>query len=488
MRSDALLMAALESADGDLHGLDTLSAGFAQAGYFRVYGTVPIGTSPRAWYDFADAPFSESQGWDEAPELLWLASHFASTLGDSGQALYRSWAIAQADGTGPGGAATAKALWWYGTADLASALRGLPPDRSFGGRAAAAAFRSSWLDGQGNLDRGALAVYVKGGQNGFTHGHRDVGSFVIAANGYLWAEDPGAESYSAYPSETLRHVRNTTFGHNVLGFADAPIAWSTPPIEQALNTDTAVEVLRDRGTDRSRSFAVLDLAPVYDGPTMRGVATLSDRAGVLIRDELTTSHAMIAWNWYSQARPSRMTSTVTQQWLVLNREDSSGNVVATADLYLDVLDASSHSVPYTTSGDGWELTYDNVTTAELNPTQVQNGRCRAAATCSGGVVTCADEMPTCASGAPSCTLSNQPSCGAGQSPPWCATVGAPNCAELAPPPGFRRIQILIRGAGSYTIVAQFFPRPASSPVPPVAAGAAFKPLAAWATNDQGPGP
>jgi len=83
-------------------------------------------------------------------------------------------------------------------------------------------FRSSWTDPN------ATYLAIKGGSPGVSHGHMDVGSFIIDAAGWRWAVDLGPESYNKIESrgmdlwdrspgaERWTIFRYNNFSHNTL--------------------------------------------------------------------------------------------------------------------------------------------------------------------------------------------------------------------------------------------------------------------------------
>jgi hypothetical protein len=87
-----------------------------------------------------------------------------------------------------------------------------------------AVMRSAWDDPD------ATYLAIKGGTPNQSHGHMDVGSFVLEANGVRWALDLGTESYNRMRAAKLDlwnysqdSSRWTTFrvgpeGHNILRF------------------------------------------------------------------------------------------------------------------------------------------------------------------------------------------------------------------------------------------------------------------------------
>ncbi len=62
-----------------------------------------------------------------------------------------------------------------------------------------------------------LAVSIKGGHNGVSHGHDDIGSFVLVVGKTPLLVDPGAEVYTArtFSKDRYKSALLNSFGHNV---------------------------------------------------------------------------------------------------------------------------------------------------------------------------------------------------------------------------------------------------------------------------------
>jgi hypothetical protein len=105
--------------------------------------------------------------------------------------------------------------------------RNLPLHWTAAGELPIAVMRSAWDDPD------ATYLAIKGGTPNQSHGHMDVGSFVLEANGVRWALDLGTESYNRMRAAKLDlwnysqdSSRWTTFrvgpeGHNILRFNGA---------------------------------------------------------------------------------------------------------------------------------------------------------------------------------------------------------------------------------------------------------------------------
>jgi len=162
------------------------------------------------------------------------------------------------------------------------------------GKNPVALMRTSWTDPD------AIYVAMKGGSPSVNHGHMDIGSFIMEANGERWAIDFGAQDYNSLESagvslwgmdqnsqrwEVFRYnnfVHNTLTVNNQLQLVDgyaSIIAWSD---------------------DLSMMNAVTDISSLYKGILMkaiRGIA-IADNQYVTIRDEIETlnTETIIRWN------------------------------------------------------------------------------------------------------------------------------------------------------------------------------------------------
>jgi hypothetical protein len=162
--------------------------------------------------------------------------------------------------------ATPEALIFFSTAGTREDVLGLPltrafadpsPDRARGAKTHVATFRSAWLNAS------AAFLAVKGGDNFFddhgsqshnNHGHLDVGSFVVEADGQRWAIDMGAGLYdypylSYFGRFRFSYFVTSSAAHNVLSF------------------DGVTQHRRGQGriVNSGAGFALLDVTSAYGG-------------------------------------------------------------------------------------------------------------------------------------------------------------------------------------------------------------------------------
>jgi oligo-alginate lyase len=172
---------------------------------------------------------------------------------------------------------------------------------SEGGSQPQAVMRSSWNDPK------ATFIGIKAGSANNSHGHMDVGSFVIEANGVRWAVDLGRDGYTlprqhglgedlflaAQESKRWSMFCNGSDSHNILRFNGAT-QWVdgkselTPVVEKSLIPGYK-----------------MDLTPIYAGQmdaVQRGFSLRPDKS-IFIQDEWHAgSHgAAVTWQMITYA-------------------------------------------------------------------------------------------------------------------------------------------------------------------------------------------
>ena len=158
----------------------------------------------------------------------------------------------------------------------------LPRDAFFKSDQDAVTMRSAWDDPN------ALYVGFKGGNNRANHGHLDIGSFVLDAQGVRWALDLGSDNYNMpgyFGSKRWQYYRMTNRSHNTLVIGDK--IQNTRAVSRVVSFDSTPE----------RTAAVIDMTDAYSGSVesaRRGLEMLEGRA-VHIRDELTGLKEPVRW-------------------------------------------------------------------------------------------------------------------------------------------------------------------------------------------------
>jgi hypothetical protein len=136
--------------------------------------------------------------------------------------------------------------------------------------------RPATSDGQG------LAVSIKGGRNGVSHGHDDLGSFVLVVGKTTLLVDPGTEVYTArtFSKDRYKSKVINSFGHNV------PLVAG----ELQISTSSAQVKILGREFSDSVDTLAMDLTSAYAVPQLIQLGrtfTYDRRAGgsLTVQDE-----------------------------------------------------------------------------------------------------------------------------------------------------------------------------------------------------------
>jgi len=169
--------------------------------------------------------------------------------------------------------------------------------------------RTSWTD------RNAIYLGFKAGSASVNHGHMDIGSFVMEADGSRWASDFGMQDYESLESK----------GIQVFGRTQDAQRWSIfRLINKSHNTLTVNDQLQqvkgyakiDQFSDKPDfMYAISDLSTVYENQlseAKRGVAIV-DQKYVVIRDELIVANkpTTIRWTMMTSATPVLNRNSIT---------------------------------------------------------------------------------------------------------------------------------------------------------------------------------
>jgi len=277
---NTLYISALETALGYDFGLPQ-SPGFAKTGNYRMQSIGPI----LKYANFGDA----HEDIFPAPQMFWLARKFNRPVytiheQDITQAVeghMRDDVARESNRFG------IFALLWYPFAPHPEKSAEMPLGESFE-RVDQAFLRSSWS--------GSKAWYLafKGGDERASHGHSDLGSFVMDALGQRWAIDLGPDSYElpGYFGSERRYYRTQTQAHNTL---------TVGGVNEDADAKSSLSAFNIKGRNM---FAVASLDQCYKGKLKswrRGIA-LIDGHRVLLQDEIDPDQAVnVAWNFHTYA-------------------------------------------------------------------------------------------------------------------------------------------------------------------------------------------
>ena len=163
-------------------------------------------------------------------------------------------------------------------------------------------FRSSWTDSDG------VYLAIKGGSPSVSHGHMDVGTFVVDAEGVRWAADLGPESYNKIESR----------GMNLWGRSQDSERWTIFRYNNLSHNTLVVDGKHQRVKGKApmvrysdrKAFphVVYDMSTVYEGQlagALRG-ASLMPTGQVLIQDEFKAMDRPATVRW-AMVTPAEVT-------------------------------------------------------------------------------------------------------------------------------------------------------------------------------------
>jgi hypothetical protein len=265
-------LAALDSALGTDFGLSKIP-GFDHAGAFPIYFTGTTGEM----FNYADVHPGKFGG---APQLFWLAQKFD-------QPSFAAFQMKYAD-------ADPKALdlvWGAAWEARKPQMGTYPLDRYFR-NAEIVTMRGAWDDPQ------AVFIGFKAGPISASHGHLDLGSFVLDALGKRWAVDPGSDDYNLpayFGKQRWTYYRLRAEAHNTLVI--------NPGAGPDQNPNAKTRITRFESKPQ-RAFAIADLSEAYApaaDKVERGIL-FSNRRDVLVQDEISApAPADVRWFFHTPA-------------------------------------------------------------------------------------------------------------------------------------------------------------------------------------------
>jgi hypothetical protein len=154
-------------------------------------------------------------------------------------------------------------------------------------------FRSTWTDPD------AVYLAIKGGSPGVSHGHMDVGSFVIDASSLRWAADLGPESYHKIESRGMSLWGRSQDAQRWTIFRYHNLSHNTLAVNaqhQRVHGSAPILRVSDR---KAFPHVVFDMSSVYEGQlaeALRGAALLPS-GHILVQDEFkgTDQPATVRW-------------------------------------------------------------------------------------------------------------------------------------------------------------------------------------------------
>lgn len=269
------------------------SQGFMKTAAYLLHMVGPSGNS----FNYSDAGLNGSV----QPAMYWFASKLndMSLLYFEKELLQKTTASALAGDRG----LPALLIWAKGKTmnDIA-----IPSKTMWTGKGEnpVALMRASWTDPN------AIFLGLKCGTPSASHGHLDVGSFVMDADGERWASDFGMQDYNSLESQGVdlwnmnqNSQRWTIFRYNNL-------AHNTLTFNNQYQIVKGAAPLNSYSSNSSFMNAISDLSGVYQGQiteAKRGVAIINEKY-VLVRDEVKSeaSGTTLRWTMLTTATPTIM--------------------------------------------------------------------------------------------------------------------------------------------------------------------------------------
>ena len=296
-------LAGLDTALGTDFGLSSLP-GFEHAGDFRVYFQGPAGT-----FSYADA---HSPAPGTAPEMFWLARRFSQPV----------FAWDELRHLVAGDRPQATDLIWYQPVGRSPGAARWPLQKTFQG-VNVAFLRSDWDSPD------AFWVGVKGGDNAANHSHLDLGSFVLAARGVLWALDLGSDDYNMpgyFGKQRFTYYRLRTESHNTV-----------------LIDNNNQDLKAKAPMTMANGVVSIDLTGAYPGKVTKFTRTVQFTAEktVIVRDEITAPQPVEAlWGMVTDAQV-----TIDRNHAQLQKGDSklAAEIVSPKDAVFDTVSTAPPS-------------------------------------------------------------------------------------------------------------------------------------------------
>ena len=289
-----LMMTVMETVQGRDYGL-SLSPGFMETGTFKIFSSGSLGTN----FNFADNALGGNSNYP-----LW---YFAAKKNDTGL-LYRELQLvkntARYVGSDHKGLLTLM-LKYAMTLDCSNVTGFSQKFYSAQGNTPMMMCRSGW-------DKNDHYLGIKGGQDGYLHGHMDGGSFVYDAHGVRWAMDYVRQNYA----EVETGIQN--LGGKLSDYSQNSLRWrlfrlncrqhNTLTVnDKDHNVDAFVRMTAVENTS-SRMSATFDLTPLFDGDLeiAQRTAAICNESYLEIKDVLkapSDDSAHVRWTMVSNGVP-----------------------------------------------------------------------------------------------------------------------------------------------------------------------------------------
>lgn len=188
-----------------------------------------------------------------------------------------------------------------------------PKERGWKGQGAnpVCLMRTSWSDPN------AIYLGFKAGSPSVNHGHMDIGSFVMEAEGTRWASDFGMQEYESLESKGIQVFGRTQDAQRWSIFRLNNRAHNTLTVNDQLQLVNGYAKIDQFSDQPNFMYAISDLSSLYENQlakVKRGVAVV-DQKFVVIRDELVAMNkpTTIRWTMMTPASPEAGKDRITLQ-------------------------------------------------------------------------------------------------------------------------------------------------------------------------------
>ncbi|MCX6237392.1 MAG: heparinase II/III family protein [Bacteroidia bacterium] len=160
--------------------------------------------------------------------------------------------------------------------------------------------RTSWSNPE------SIYLAFKAGSPSVNHGHMDIGSFMMEADGVRWASDFGMQNYESLESKGIQVFGRTQDAQRWSIFRINNFAHNTLTVDNQLQLVKGFAKIDKYSDQPDFMYAISDLSTVYEGQlaaAKRGVA-LVDLKYVVIADELKSGSkpAKVRWTMLTSAK------------------------------------------------------------------------------------------------------------------------------------------------------------------------------------------
>jgi len=276
---NVLYLSALNTALGTDYGLSDLP-GFSDTGNYRIQSLGPT-------YLYANFGDAHSDAFP-SPQMFWFAKRFNNPAYAEQERHIDQSVASRMDSLTSRESSRFQVLGIFWAATSPKTAEDHPSRLAVFSRVNQVYMRSSW-------EPNAWYVGLKGGDARASHGHLDLGSFVLDADGQRWALDLGPDSYglpSYFGSHRWDYYRLRTEGHNTLTIDD-----------QNEETSGNAKIITTHNEDHSRD-AVIDLNSAYSRELLswKREFFLDDTHGLLVQDEVVPKSPVdLCWNFHTSA-------------------------------------------------------------------------------------------------------------------------------------------------------------------------------------------